>query len=80
MIAVVTDSTAYLTKKEAYELGIRIVPMSYTISGQIFNENYSDQNGAFESLIFKYSSRCTTSQAPRSAFMSMFDELLRQGL
>lgn len=79
MVAIVTDSTAYLTKKEAHDLGIRIVPMSYTVSGQILNENYSDQNGEFESLIFRYSSRCTTSQAPRSAFMSMFDELLRQG-
>ncbi len=78
MIAIVTDSTAYLTKQEATDLGIRIVPMSYTVAGQMYNESYSDQNGDFESLIFKNAGRCTTSQAPRSAFMSVFDELIRQ--
>ena len=78
MIAIVTDSTAYLTKQEANELGIRIVPMSYTVAGQMYNESYSDQNGEFESLIFRNMSRCTTSQAPRAAFMSVFEELLRQ--
>ena len=77
MIAIVTDSTAYLTKKEAKDLGIRMVPMTYTVSGHLFNESFVDQNGNYERLIFHNLQRCTTSQAPISAFMSVFEELLR---
>ena len=33
MIAIVTDSSAYMTKKEACEFGVRIVPMTYHVSG-----------------------------------------------
>lgn len=77
MIAIVTDSTAYLTKKEAKELGVRMVPMTYTVSGHLFNESFVDQNGNYERLIFRNLQRCTTSQAPISAFMSVFEELLR---
>jgi DegV family protein with EDD domain len=80
MIAIVTDSTAYLTKKEAKELGVRVVPMTYTVSGHIFNESFADQNGSFERLIFHNLGRCTTSQAPISAFMSTFEELRRKNL
>ena len=39
MIAIVTDSTAYLTHDEALDLGVVIVPMSYSFSdGEIFSE------------------------------------------
>ncbi|MFZ5974945.1 MAG: DegV family protein [Bacillota bacterium] len=78
MIAIVTDSTAYLTKKEAKALGVRMVPMTYTVSGLPFNESFVDQNGNYERLIFHNLQRCTTSQAPISAFMSVFEELMRQ--
>lgn len=77
MIAIVTDSTAYLTKKEAKALGVRMVPMTYTVSGLPFNESFVDQNGNYERMIFRNLQRCTTAQAPISAFMSVFEELLR---
>ena len=51
MIALVTDSTAYLTKEEAVRWGIRLVPMNYMVNGQHFKESYEDCNGDFESLI-----------------------------
>ena len=45
MIALVTDSTAYLTKQEAISLGVHVVPTGYTIGGKQFQETYGDCNG-----------------------------------
>ena len=33
MIAIVTDSTAYLSHDEAVDLGVVVVPMSYSFEG-----------------------------------------------
>jgi len=77
MIAIVSDSSISLTQKEAAELGIHIVPMTYTVAGRPFHEHYSDTNGAFERLVSHYP--CTTSQPASAAFMSTFQELVRQG-
>ncbi len=79
MVAIVTDSTAYLSKREAQELSIRVVPMSYTVDGQVFHETYADCNGNFECIINESKYSLSTSQAPVSAFLSTFQELLRQG-
>lgn len=78
MIALVTDSTAYMTKAEAEAMGIKIVPMSYTVANQLYIESYGDHNGDFEALIARHPSKCTTSQASLSEFMSIFEELIRQ--
>lgn len=78
MIALVTDSTAYLTKAETEAMGVKIVPMSYTVAGQLFVESYGDHNGDFEALIARHPSKCKTSQASLSEFMSIFEELIRQ--
>ncbi len=42
MIVIVTDSTAYLTKQEASELGVLYIPMSYTVQGDTRIESYVD--------------------------------------
>jgi len=76
MIAIVTDSTSYITREEAAALGIRIVPMSYTVAGRLYHENYSDRNGSFEKLI-SHSGSCSTAQASVAAFTSVFAELVR---
>lgn len=39
MIAIVTDSTAYLTHDEAVRLGVVVVPMSYSFAG---NQGFSE--------------------------------------
>ncbi len=79
MIAIVTDSTAYMTRQEACGLDVRIVPMTYYVNGCMYNETYSDENGAFEKLIGRDVGKCKTSQAGVSAFLSTFEELLREG-
>jgi DegV family protein with EDD domain len=78
VIALVTDSTAYFTKAEAEAMGIKIVPMSYTVANQLFVESYGDHNGDFEALIARFPTKCKTSQASISEFMSTFEELIRQ--
>ncbi|MDF2685891.1 MAG: hypothetical protein K0S55_1072 [Clostridia bacterium] len=53
MIAIVTDSTSYMTKETAMSLNVRVMPMNYTVSSLQFKESYNDNNGYFEDLIFK---------------------------
>ena len=45
----------------------------------MYNETYADENGSFKKLIALSGGGCQTSQASISAFMSVFEELLRLG-
>jgi len=78
MITIVTDSSSYFKKNEAQELGIKIVPINYTVNGQSYSESYSDQNGDFENLL-KGIGRYATSHPNMSAFLSTFEEELHNG-
>ncbi len=78
MIAIVTDSTAYLTRAEAKAMGVFLAPMTYACEGNVFHETYVDQNGAFESILTG-GKMTTTSQAILSTFLSTFEELLQKG-
>ena len=40
MIVIVTDSTAGMTHQEARELGAMVVPMTYTVAGNLHTETY----------------------------------------
>lgn len=79
MIRIVTDSSSYLKKQEAMDLGVRVVPISYASGSQIYLESYSDCNGDFMRLFEQNGARLTTSQPNVSAFLSCFEELLSQG-
>lgn len=77
MITVVTDSTIYMTREQAADLGVQVIPMRYMVSGQQYLESYSDCNGNFEGLLSVKPS--ATAQVPVSAFTSVFEELVRKG-
>ena len=79
MITIVTDSTSYLTREEALQLGVKVVPISYSAAGMTFSENYIGGNGNFEALIKRWGDNCRTSQANMAAFLSTFDQILRKG-
>lgn len=79
MLALVTDSTAYLTKQEAAAWDVRVVPISYTVNGDVYHETFIDKNGDYEGLISRGLAQAQTSQASVATFMSTFEELLRQG-
>jgi len=76
MITVVTDSSSYFCKTEAQELGIKVVPINYTVDGNSYWETYSDFNGDFENLL-KGSGKFMTSHPNMAAFLSTYEEELR---
>ena len=78
MITIITDSSSYFKKNEAMELGIKIVPINYTVNGQSFSESFVDQNGDYENLL-KGNGKFTTSHPNISAFLSAYEEELHNG-
>jgi DegV family protein with EDD domain len=78
MIAIVTDSTIGIPRREAERLQIHVVPNSYSVNNQTYLESYIDGNGDFERRIFTDPERWKTSQASVSSFMQVFEQLLRE--
>jgi len=78
MIRIVTDSSSYLKKSEAAELGIKVVPLKYSVGSQEYLESFGDQNGDFV-YVLKGNSNFHTSQPNMAAFLSCFEEELSQG-
>ena len=74
MITIVTDSSAYFKQAEANELGIRIIPLNYTVGNQPYSESFADCNSDFESLL-NISSQYSTSHPNTAAFLSAFNEI-----
>ena len=74
MFAVVTDSTAYLTRAEAERLGVEMVGMGYSDGTSDHTESFTDCNGRFDKLIG--SGRWTTSQVSAATFSEVFERLL----
>lgn len=74
-VAVVTDSNSGITQKEGLELGIRVVPMPFTIEGE---EYFEDINLTQEKFYQKLVSEVTisTSQPAIGFVMSIWDEIL----
>lgn len=79
MIAIVTDSSAYMTRSEAKSLGVWVVPLTYTVNGHIYNETFVGENGDYQRLVFRSNYTCQTAHANISAFMSTFSELINNG-
>ena len=79
MIAIVTDSTAYVTHEEATRLGVVIVPMSYSISlGHSAKEGCIEGDDKAEQLVAEHIETVHTSQATLSSFLNTF-RMLRKG-
>lgn len=76
MIYLVADTSACLTRQEAQQLQVLMVPMYYSRGGRMYTEGYVNdwqpQEGG--SLTGH-----TTSQATSGAFLDIFNKLKRQG-
>lgn len=80
MIAIVTDSTAYLTREEAAQLGVVMVPMSYTVGEeQSVSEGFIEDSDDAERLVAKHIATMHTSQATLPAFTNAFARLRKAG-
>ncbi len=82
MIALVTDSTTYLTAREARDLNVKLIPLSYSVDGLSYSETFVESNGDYVNLIARSSATAhmTTSQTTLSMFMALFEELVQQGM
>jgi len=78
MITIVTDSSSYIKKSEAKELGLKIIPINYTAHEKSYTESFGDENGDFENLL-KGNGNYSTSHPNISAFLSTFEEELHAG-
>ena len=80
MIQIVTDSSAHLYREEAEALGVSVVPMTYSLSGQqTLWESYMDDNGDYEGLVDQNMEKLRTSQASYASFMGEFLENIESG-
>lgn len=79
MLAIVTDSTVYLTKKEASAFGVRIVPQTYLADGKAYKETYVDSFGDFTSLIGSSDIVTETVQPSVDEFLKAFTHLSQKG-
>lgn len=80
MIAIVTDSTAYITHEEAIRLGVVIVPMSYSYTvDQSMNEGCIEEDEQAERQVAEHMGNVHTSQATLTGFLNTFRMLRRAG-
>lgn len=80
MIRMIADSSAYLTRREAGEMGVMLSPMTYSDEGgAMYMESYVDENLAFDRLLAKTSDQMHTSQVTYAAFYNAFQALTVRG-
>lgn len=76
-VRVVTDSTADIPREVVEELGITVVPLSFTIEGQSFLDGEMPMSEFFARMRAS-STLPTTSQPPVGAFVEAFTRLLER--
>lgn len=76
-VAIMTDSNSGITQKEGKELGIRVVPMPFTIDGEEYLEDITlNQEQFYEKLAS--GANVSTSQPSIGFVNSIWDELLEE--
>ncbi|MDI9519643.1 MAG: DegV family protein [Bacillota bacterium] len=79
MIYLLTDSTACISRKEAREMGVILIPMGYTRDGKdAFQEGYIEESVAWAKN-WQDLSPFSTSQVSTSSFLDVFLSLKEQG-
>ncbi|NLC33184.1 MAG: DegV family protein [Clostridiales bacterium] len=79
MIRIVTDATASLPYNLAAQMGVIVVPISYSIAGRLYHESYPDKSFDLENLITQNPGKCLTSHPPVSEFADVFRNLTQNG-
>lgn len=78
MLAIVTDSTCGLGRKEAQELGIDVVPVTYVADGVRHKEKFVGENGDYDGLL-RQAARKTTEAVRAHDFAKVFQDHLKAG-
>lgn len=77
-IAVVTDSTAYLTPEERERYNIRMIPLSVNLEDGIYEEEVEITASEFYDKVRKMSAFPKTTQPPIGKFVELFEELAEE--
>lgn len=78
-IAIVTDSTAYLTKEEEQKYHITVVPMPVIIDGHEYKEGVDITTEEFYEKLRNSNSFPSTSQAPMGEMIELYNSLADKG-
>lgn len=76
-IAIVTDSNSGITRSEAEELGVFVLPMPFMINGEQYYEEINLAQEEFYKLLLD-NAEISTSQPAIGEVMNMWDELLKE--
>jgi|GEM_PF-468433 EDD domain protein, DegV family len=80
MIAIVVDSTAYITRKEAEIYGVSVVPSVCSVGDFKLRDRYINElDRADEEYIYKNTFFAVTSQPEVKSFYNIFRELVTRG-
>ena len=77
--AIVTDSTAYLSKAEQKKYNVKVVPIPVIINGHSFNEGQDIDNRTFYRKLKAAKSLPSTSQPPLGEMVKTYDRLAEAG-
>jgi DegV family protein with EDD domain len=78
-IAIVTDSTAYLTKEEVEKYGIRVVPIPFILDGGVYNEGIDMTTEDYYARLKETDTFPSTSQPSIGEMMVLFESLRDEG-
>lgn len=79
-IAIVTDSTAYLTSDEVVAMhNVFVAPISFTMNGHVYIEGVSMNNDEFYSILPTLDKLPTTAPPTPQDMLSLYDKLAAQG-
>lgn len=78
---IVTDSTADLTKNLIDDLDVNVVPLQYTVDGENFSDEPTDDTASIKNFYDKLrnGSKSSTSQITFNVFTAEFSKYLEQG-
>lgn len=78
-IAVVTDSTCYLTKTEIEDNGITIIPIPVIVDGQVYEEGVTVTNSQYYDMLAHSKSFPSTSQPAIGELINVYENLRDKG-
>ncbi|GAA6113228.1 MAG: DegV family protein [Apilactobacillus sp.] len=78
-IAIVTDSTSYLSKEEQEKYGIHIIPMPVMIDGKSYEEEVNISTEEFYEKLKNSQSFPSTSQPAMGELINMYNSLAEEG-
>lgn len=78
-VVIVTDSTAYLPQEYVDDLGVYVVPLSFTWDGVNYRDGIDMKPDEFYTRLSKSSTIPTTSQATVGDFSTVYEKILAEG-